>query len=314
MPVRTRTGAPSESAAEAEDPAPEAAGASDAEADGESGESGESGEEGEEGEKGEEDDGEADGEESDDDELEGEDLEDEEDEADSSDEEDEVVINEDGPDEEAGQEEPAAEEEEEEDEEAVRKSAMVLSLGGADDEAADGAAAFEPESDSEDEMPLNTIGNVPLEWYDDFDHVGYDLEGKKIMRAAKQDELDALIKRFDDPDASRTIHDALHGVDVVLSKDDVALIKRLQRRRYPGANFDPYPDVAIFDYPDGKIHPLSSAPPRKAPFLPSKDEAKKVMKLVMAMRSEQYQKSVANRREQDAKVYIYILLVFSFIY
>ena len=38
------------------------------------------------------------------------------------------------------------------------------------------------ESDSEDEAPVNTIGNVPLHWYDDFDHVGYDIDGRKIMR------------------------------------------------------------------------------------------------------------------------------------
>ena len=50
-------------------------------------------------------------------------------------------------------------------------------------------------------------GNVPLEWYDEFDHVGYDLEGRKIMRGARKDELDALIDRFDNPDAGRTIHD-----------------------------------------------------------------------------------------------------------
>jgi ribosome biogenesis protein ERB1 len=33
------------------------------------------------------------------------------------------------------------------------------------------------ESDSEDEAPVNTIGNVPLHWYEDFDHVGYDIDG-----------------------------------------------------------------------------------------------------------------------------------------
>ena len=54
------------------------------------------------------------------------------------------------------------------------------------------------------------------------------------------------------------------------------------------------------EYAD-KLHPVSNRPPAKAPFLPSKHEAKQVMKLVMAMRSESYKLSVANRREQDAK-------------
>ena len=163
-----------------------------------------------------------------------------------------------------------------------------------------GEAPPAEESDSEDEMPVNTIGNVPLEWYDDFDHVGYDLDGQKIMRGTRKDELDALIARFDDPNAKRTVHDYLHGVDVVLSEADVALIKRLQKRRYIDPNMNPYPDAVHYEYED-KLHPLSSKHPAKASFIPSKWEAKKVMKLVMAMRSEQYQKSVENRRKQDAK-------------
>ena len=39
----------------------------------------------------------------------------------------------------------------------------------------------------------------------------------------------------------------------------------------------------------------------QAPFIPSKHEAKQVMRMVMAMRSESYQKSVANRKKQDDK-------------
>ena len=158
----------------------------------------------------------------------------------------------------------------------------------------------EEESDSEDYAPVNTIGNVPLSWYDEFDHVGYDIDGQKIMRGTKKDELDHLIARFDDPNASRTIHDALHGVDVVLSDDDLKLIRRLQKRRYAHDGVEAYPAPVEFEWKDA-LHPMSSATPAKAPFLPSKWEAKKVMRLVMAMRSEQYQKAVANRKAQDEK-------------
>ena len=136
--------------------------------------------------------------------------------------------------------------------------------------------------------------------YDEFDHVGYDIDGQKIMRGTKKDELDHLIARFDDPNASRTIHDALHGVDVVLSDDDLKLIRRLQKRRYAHDGVEAYPAPVEFEWKDA-LHPMSSATPAKAPFLPSKWEAKKVMRLVMAMRSEQYQKAVANRKAQDEK-------------
>ena len=35
----------------------------------------------------------------------------------------------------------------------------------------------------------NTVGNVPLEWYDEYPHLGYDLEGKAIGKPAKRDEV-----------------------------------------------------------------------------------------------------------------------------
>ncbi len=189
------------------------------------------------------------------------------------------------------------EDEEDENESDSDESVLSGESGGAE---AEGAEA-ETESDTDDEAPINTIGNVPLHWYDGYGHVGYDLDGQKILRGARVDELDALIKRFDDPNAARTIHDALHGVDVVLKDEDIALIRRLQKRQYPHAEVDAYQPMPSVPFEDG-IHPLSNAPPRKGAFIPSKSEAKQVMKLVMAMRSEQYQKSVANRAREDAKL------------
>ena len=45
----------------------------------------------------------------------------------------------------------------------------------------------------------NTIGNVPLEWYKDEEHIGYDREGNKLIKSKKKDELDKLLERQDDP-------------------------------------------------------------------------------------------------------------------
>ena len=42
--------------------------------------------------------------------------------------------------------------------------------------------SFESEEEPEQE---NRIGNVPLSWYDEFDHIGYNIEGQKIMRPKK---------------------------------------------------------------------------------------------------------------------------------
>jgi ribosome biogenesis protein ERB1 len=47
---------------------------------------------------------------------------------------------------------------------------------------------------------INTIGNVPLRWYDEYDHIGYDVSGKKIMRSnAAGDGIDNAIAAKDDP-------------------------------------------------------------------------------------------------------------------
>lgn len=56
-------------------------------------------------------------------------------------------------------------------------------------------------SDSEDEVVNNRIGNVPLSWYDDEEHIGYDIYGKPIGKKDHGDSIDAFIARTDDPNA-----------------------------------------------------------------------------------------------------------------
>lgn len=46
----------------------------------------------------------------------------------------------------------------------------------------------------------NTIGNVPLKWYDEYDHIGYDVLGKKIAKSKKGDEIDEFLEKNDNPD------------------------------------------------------------------------------------------------------------------
>ncbi|VDP12792.1 unnamed protein product [Onchocerca flexuosa] len=54
--------------------------------------------------------------------------------------------------------------------------------------------------DSSDEEDLrNTIGNIPIEWYDDFKHIGYDKDGKQIDSAEKKDGMEEFLDRMDDP-------------------------------------------------------------------------------------------------------------------
>ena len=84
--------------------------------------------------------------------------------------------------------------------------------------------------DSEDDAPRNRIGNVPLEWYKDEDHVGYDLEGQKIIRTLTGGEIDALLESKDNPDAWRTIKDHKNQREMVLTDTDLEVIRRIRSR------------------------------------------------------------------------------------
>lgn len=36
---------------------------------------------------------------------------------------------------------------------------------------------------SDDEHARNTVGRIPMEWYDGYEHIGYDLDGKKVRNS-----------------------------------------------------------------------------------------------------------------------------------
>ena len=40
-----------------------------------------------------------------------------------------------------------------------------------------------------------------MHWYDDLPHIGYDIDGKKVLRPARGDELDKFLKTVEDPEA-----------------------------------------------------------------------------------------------------------------
>lgn len=46
----------------------------------------------------------------------------------------------------------------------------------------------------------NTVGNIPMNWYDDYPHVGYDWDGKKIIKPERGDQLDNFMEKMENPD------------------------------------------------------------------------------------------------------------------
>ncbi|XP_022957185.1 ribosome biogenesis protein BOP1 homolog isoform X1 [Cucurbita moschata] len=143
------------------------------------------------------------------------------------------------------------------------------------------------ESDSsEDEVaPRNTIGDVPLEWYRDEKHIGYDISGKKILKKEREDKLQSFLASADDSKSWRKLYDEYNDEVIELSKEEVKQLRRLLKGKAPHADFDPYaPYVDWFKWDDAK-HPLSNAPEPKRRFIRSKWEAKKVVQLVRAIRN-----------------------------
>ncbi|KAL7157345.1 hypothetical protein ABFS83_02G071900 [Erythranthe nasuta] len=152
-------------------------------------------------------------------------------------------------------------------------------------ESDDSREVVEESDSSEDEVaPRNTVGDVPLEWYKDEGHIGYDLAGKKIKKKERQSKLDSFLANVDDSRSWRKIYDQYNDEEVELTKDETKLIGRLLKGKAPHPDFDPYaPYVDWFAW-DGAKHPLSNAPEPKRRFIPSKWESKTVLRLVRAIR------------------------------
>uniref|UniRef100_A0A3Q0RL02 Ribosome biogenesis protein BOP1 n=1 Tax=Amphilophus citrinellus TaxID=61819 RepID=A0A3Q0RL02_AMPCI len=131
----------------------------------------------------------------------------------------------------------------------------------------------------------NTVGNIPMEWYKDFPHIGYDLDGKKIYKPIRnKDELDEFLDKMENPDYWRTVHDKQTGSDIVLSEDQVELVNRLQRGQFGDVNFNEYQPTVEFFSSDVMIHPVTNRPADKRSFIPSLTEKEKVSRMVHAIK------------------------------
>ena len=73
----------------------------------------------------------------------------------------------------------------------------------------------EYEHDTSDEEDIrNTVGSIPMKWYNEYDHIGYDWDGKQIKKIIESEnvtELEKFLKRVEDPDSWRTVQDPQTG-------------------------------------------------------------------------------------------------------
>ncbi|KAJ5490519.1 hypothetical protein N7453_011344 [Penicillium expansum] len=137
---------------------------------------------------------------------------------------------------------------------------------------------------SEVDANANTIGDIPLKFYDEYPHIGYDINGKKIMRPAKGEALDALLDSIEIPKGWTGLTDPKTGKPLELSQEELELLRKVQMNEVPSEGYDPYEPLVEWFSSQKEIMPLSAAPEPKRRFVPSKHEQKRVMKLVKAIR------------------------------
>jgi ribosome biogenesis protein ERB1 len=155
------------------------------------------------------------------------------------------------------------------------------------------------ESDDSDAEQTNTIGNIDLSYYDEYPHIGYDINGKRIMRPAKGEALDALLDSIDIPKGWTGLTDPTTGKPLNLTDEELSVLKKVTRNEIIEEGYDPYPEMIAYFSGKQEIMPLSAAPEPKRRFVPSKHEAKRVMKIVKAIREGRIKPYKAPEEEEE---------------
>jgi ribosome biogenesis protein ERB1 len=138
---------------------------------------------------------------------------------------------------------------------------------------------------SDDEEAVNTIGNVPLHWYEEHDHIGYTLDGKRLQKSSRGDGLDRYLASQDDPNYRRTVYDAYNDREVVLTDRQMQLIRNVMKGNYAHPEFNDTPDYVPIHSHKVQVHAMGSEDEPKRRFVPSKWERKRVMKIVAGIKS-----------------------------
>ncbi|KAF8561791.1 hypothetical protein P879_10311 [Paragonimus westermani] len=156
--------------------------------------------------------------------------------------------------------------------------------------------ADEYDFDSSDEEDIrNTIGNIPVQWYDSLAHVGYDTSGRPIMRPnfahGPGDSIDDFLRRIDTGMGEsniewRTVRDPETGQYVVLSDRDLDIVTKLAASKAVTTDTaeDPYKPWDEWFTKDVLQTPVTAHPPQKRSFVPSAIDRRRVGRMVHAIK------------------------------
>ena len=83
------------------------------------------------------------------------------------------------------------------------------------------------DEDSDEEVLLRT-GNIPQEWYEEHEHLGYSIDAKPVMKQKQSDKIEEFIERATDKNWWRKIRDELNNKDIVLTDEQLNVIHRIR--------------------------------------------------------------------------------------
>lgn len=164
----------------------------------------------------------------------------------------------------------------------------------------------EYECDSSDEEDLrNTIGNIPISWYDNYDHIGYDTTGRKILKPKNsgKDEVEEFLRKVEDPYFWRTVRDKFTGEQVIITDGDAEALRRVKKGYHPDPNYNPYPDFVDFFTYEKMIHPVTNRPETKASFVPSKNERRMISRLVGRIKRAWQNPKVESKNKKERFIF-----------
>ncbi|XP_026745223.1 ribosome biogenesis protein BOP1 homolog [Trichoplusia ni] len=168
---------------------------------------------------------------------------------------------------------------------------------------------YESGDTSDEEDRRTTVGDVPMWWYNEYPHVGYDLDARQVLRPPQRDHIDDFLKKCEDPDFWRTVRDPNTGQDVVLSKQDLELIRRLREGHVPDPTHDEYQPWVEWFSREVLATPLRAFPEHKRSFLPSRSEQQQIGRIVHALKMgwTKTRKQLAEERRKKREKQFYNL-------
>eukprot|EP00835_Amoeboradix_gromovi_P000102 NODE_4_length_55019_cov_0.425091.p4 type:complete len:686 gc:universal NODE_4_length_55019_cov_0.425091:14519-12462(-) len=143
-------------------------------------------------------------------------------------------------------------------------------------------------------MSDNRVGKIDMKAYEGYDHIGYDLDGEKVLKKNAKllgrettpltgNLIENIMERIED-DYWTSIPNEQQGVMMKLTDEEMEIVTKVRNGEYGDLLFNPDQDYSdCFDKSVESL-PMLNLPDPKSSFLPSKWEAKKIRKLVKAIR------------------------------